>query len=66
MPRDKIAKQKSQRTVVIIWLASQDAAKIIRCAFCPFAFLPKKGTLDMLENPIKLIRKKLAEVEIEI
>lgn len=33
--------------------------KIIDQNICPFAFLPKKGKVDMLENPIKLIYKKL-------
>lgn len=33
--------------------------KIIEKNICPFTFLPRNGDVDMLENPIKLIRKKL-------
>lgn len=39
---------------------------ILEQNICPFAFLPKKGGIDMLENPIKLIRKKLTGIGIEI
>lgn len=32
----------------------------------PFCFLPRDGTIDMLENPLKLIRRKLAEIGFKI
>lgn len=40
--------------------------KILAYDVCPFAFLPKKGGIDVLENPIKQICKKLTEFGIEI
>ena len=40
--------------------------KIIENNICPFAFLPPNIGIAMLENPIKLIEKKLADVDIPI
>lgn len=40
--------------------------KIIEQNICPFAFLPPNIGIDMLENPIKLIEKKLANMDIPV